>query len=183
MWERSTYVSKLHPGLNEACRSIIGCLSPKFVENVYLLAGIVPHGVTDEGLPLNNTYYHQTIYPSSSHLTYDMTRDYNKTDGHPLTTRKLTVHNSRNYNAFAHTTIIHTANIIFTNIILMADKHNIPKGKMHSNCRRLPEAIVCKITQRNNIRRPNTCDPVHKLLNEEITYDIQNTSKTYGRSI
>ena len=42
--------------------------------------------------------------------------------------------------AFAQTTIptnIHTANIIFT-IILMADKHNISKGKMHSNCRFLP---------------------------------------------
>ena len=39
---------------------------------------------------------------------------------------------------------------------LMADKHNIPKGKMHSKCRLLPEDIVCKITQRNNIRRENT---------------------------
>ena len=47
----------------------------------------------------------------------------------------------------------------------MADKHNIPKGKMHSNCRLLPEDIVCKITQRNNIRRTNTCDPALKLLN------------------
>ena len=78
--------------------------------------------------------------------------------------------------AFAQTTIpinIHTANIIFTNIILMADKHNIPKGKMHSNCRLLPEDIVCKITQRNDIRRANTCDPALKLLNEEITSDIQ----------
>ena len=76
--------------------------------------------------------------------------------------------------AFAQTTIrtnIHTANIIFTNIILMTDKHNIPKGKMHSNCRLLPEDIVCNITQRNNIRRANTCDPA--LLNEEITSDIQ----------
>ena len=70
-------------------------------------------------------------------------------------------------------TNIHTANRIFTNIILMADKHNIPKGNMHSNCRLLPEDIVCKITQRNNIRRANTCDPVLKLLNEEITADIQ----------
>ena len=80
--------------------------------------------------------------------------------------------------AFAQTTIptnIHTANIIFTNIILMADKQNIPKGKMHSNCRLLPEDIVCKITQRNNIRRANTCDPALKLLNEEITSDIQQT--------
>ena len=78
--------------------------------------------------------------------------------------------------AFAQTTIptnIHTANRIFTNIILMADKQNIPKGKMHSNCRLLPEDIVCKITQRNNIRRANTCDPALKLLNEEITSDIQ----------
>ena len=49
--------------------------------------------------------------------------------------------------AVAQTTIptnIHTANIIFTNIIPMADKHNIPKGKMHSNCRLFPEDIVCK---------------------------------------
>ena len=78
--------------------------------------------------------------------------------------------------AFAHTTTptnIQTANIIFTNIILMADKHNIPKGKMHSNRRLLPEDIVCKITQRNNIRRANICDPALKLLNEEITSDIQ----------
>ena len=29
-------------------------------------------------------------------------------------------------------------------------------GKMHSNCRLLPEDIVCKFTQRNNIRRANT---------------------------
>ena len=39
--------------------------------------------------------------------------------------------------------------------------------------RLLPEDIVCKITQRNNIRRANTCDPTLKLLNEEITSDIQ----------
>ena len=38
--------------------------------------------------------------------------------------------------AFVQTTLptnIHTANIIFRNIILMADKPNIPKGKMHSS--------------------------------------------------
>ena len=57
--------------------------------------------------------------------------------------------------------------------IRQADKQNIPNGKMHSNCRLLPEDIVCKITQRNNIRRANTCDPALKLLNEEITSDIQ----------
>ena len=78
--------------------------------------------------------------------------------------------------AFAQTTIptnIHTANRIFINIILMADKHNITKGKMHRTCRLLPEDIVCKITQRNNIRGANTCDPALKLLNGEITTVIQ----------
>ena len=84
--------------------------------------------------------------------------------------------------AFAQTTMptnIHTANRILTNIILMADKQTIPKGKMHSNCRLLPEDIVCKITQRNNIRRANTCDPALKLLNEEITSDIQKHKKKH----
>ena len=55
----------------------------------------------------------------------------------------------------------------------MANKHSIPKGKMHSNCRHLPDHIVCKITQRNNIRRVNTCDPALKFLTEGITSDIQ----------
>ena len=54
----------------------------------------------------------------------------------------------------------------------MAAKHNIPRGKMHSNCRLLPDHIVCKITQRNNMRRANSCDPALKLLNEGITSDI-----------
>ena len=47
------------------------------------------------------------------------------------------------------------------------------KGKIHGNCRLLPDTIVCKINQRNNIRGENTCDPALKLLNEEITSDIQ----------
>ena len=66
----------------------------------------------------------------------------------------------------------YTANRIFTNIILLADKHNIPKGKMPSTSRLLPEHIVCKITQRDNIRRANPCDPALKPLNLEITSDI-----------
>ena len=45
VWERSKHVSKLDPALNEACRSITGCLRPTSVENVYLLAGIEPPGV------------------------------------------------------------------------------------------------------------------------------------------
>ena len=106
-----------------------------------------------------------------------MTTDYNKTDVPLLTTKTDWAQCTEDTeSAFAQTTIptnIHTANRIFTNIILMAVKHNIPKGKMHSNCRLLPEDILCKITQRNNMRRANTCDPTLKLLNEEITSYIQ----------
>ena len=39
------HVSKLDPALNEACRSITGCLRPTSFENVYLLTGIAPPGV------------------------------------------------------------------------------------------------------------------------------------------
>ena len=54
----------------------------------------------------------------------------------------------------------------------MEDKHTIPKGKIYSNCRLLPEDIVCRITQRNNMRRVNICGPTLKHLNEDITSDI-----------
>ena len=116
-----------------------------------------------------------------------MTTDYNKTDRLSPTTRKAdwTQFTEDTESTFAQTTMptnIHTANRFFTNVILMADNHNIPKDKMHSNYRLLPEDIVCKITRRNNIRRANTCDPALKLLNEVITSDIQKHNTTYGRS-
>ena len=47
---------------------------------------------------------------------------------------------------------IHTSNTIFTNIILHAYKHNIPKVKIHSTCKLLPEHIRHKIEHRNKIR-------------------------------
>ena len=50
---------------------------------------------------------------------------------------------------------IHTANTIFTNIILHADKHNIPKGKIHSTCKLFPEHIRHTVEHRNNIRAQN----------------------------
>ena len=40
--ERSAHAHLLNPELNQACRSITGCLKPTNVENLYLLAGIVP---------------------------------------------------------------------------------------------------------------------------------------------
>ena len=79
-----------------------------------------------------NMHYHQTTYPSSLQLTYSMimTTNYNKPDGRSPTTRMLTNHGRHRvrFRSDHHTTNIHTANIIFTNIILMADKHTIPKG-------------------------------------------------------
>ena len=120
--------------------------------------------------PYNRTSWSTQHALSSDHLpiitTIIIRHDYRlKQNRRTFTnTRKLTGHNSRK-SAFDQTTIptnIHTANIIFTNIILMADEHNIPKGKMHSNCRAdehnipkgkmhsncrlLTEDIVCKIT-------------------------------------
>ena len=136
-----------------------------------------------------NTHYHQTACPSSPQLTYDVTTDYRLQQNR----RTFTNHKNADWtqitedieSAFSRTTPttnIHTVNIIFTNIILMAEKHNIPKGKMLSNCRLLPDHIVCKITPRNNIRRANTCDPALKLLNEEITSDIQKHNHMEGAS-
>ena len=42
---------------------------------------------------------------------------------------------------------------------------------MPNTSRLLPEHIVCKITQRDNIRRANPCDLALKPLNHEITSD------------
>ena len=42
VWARSSHAHQLDPTLNQACRSITGCLKPTNVENLYLLAGIAP---------------------------------------------------------------------------------------------------------------------------------------------
>ena len=137
---------------------------------------------------VSNTLYNRTSRttphaPSSDHLsiittTYDMTTDYNKSDGLSPTTRKLTGHNSQKTQSLLslrppYLPTYPLPTYFFTNIILMADKHTIPKGKMHNNSRLLPDHIVCKIIPRDNIRRANTCGPALKLLNKEITSDIQ----------
>ena len=79
----------------------------------------------------------------------------------------------------------------------MADKQNIPKGKMHSNCRLLPEDIVCKITQKHkqNIwkehldahwdHRHNThtlWKTIHGLSNRAPPHTL-NTSITFNNKI
>ena len=42
VWTRSTYADILDPELNKVCRSVTGCIKPTYVEDLYLLAGIVP---------------------------------------------------------------------------------------------------------------------------------------------
>ena len=87
--------------------------------------------------------------------------------------RTFTNYKKADWTQFTHDTeFTFTQTTISTNIIMMVDKQNIPKGKIHRNCGLLPDQIVCKITQRNNMRRANTCDPALRLLNEEITSDI-----------
>ena len=78
--------------------------------------------------------------------------------------------------AFAQATMptnIHTADGVFTDIMLMADRQSMPKVKMHSGCGLLPEDIVCKVTQGNNMGRAGACGPALRLLSEEITSDIR----------
>ena len=95
-------------------------------------------------------------YKSSPQSTYDITTEYRlHTATIPTNIYKLQENRSQvtedTESAFAQTTIpnnINTTNIIFTNIILMTDKHNIPKGKMHS--RLLPDHMYIKLHNKNN---------------------------------
>ena len=119
--------------------------------------------------PEPNTYTCHTLHlhlsaPSSlaRHTTIDIRHDYRlQQNRRTFTNYKKpgwTQFTEGIESAFAQTTIptnIHTANIIFTNIILMADKHNTPKEMMRSNCRLLPKAIVCKINNINIYLKSN----------------------------
>ena len=113
------------------------CQTPHYNKHIHQISPrCLTHCTTGHRRQLN-TYYNQTSYSSSPQSTYDMTTDYNKpTDFHQLQESRLDTINGRHrvrfrsyHNTHQHT---HTVNIIFTNIILMADKHNIPKGKMHA---------------------------------------------------
>ena len=42
LWARSTHARKLNPTLHDCCRIISGCLKPKNLDSVHLLAGIAP---------------------------------------------------------------------------------------------------------------------------------------------
>ena len=42
VWTKSSHANKLNPVLNQACRSITGCLKPTNIEDLYLIARIAP---------------------------------------------------------------------------------------------------------------------------------------------
>ena len=94
-----------------------------------------------------------------------MTKDYNKTDGLSPTTRKLTGIRS-DHHTHQHT---HCQPNFYNHTDGRQAQHT--KGQAAQQLQAFTDHIVCKITQRNNIRRANTCDPA--LRNEEITSDIQ----------
>ena len=135
------------------------CQTPLYNKYLHQISPrCLTHGTTGHRGQLN-THYHQTTYPSSPQLTYDMSYYTIQQKRQTFTNYKKsgwTQFPEDTESAFPQTTIptnIHIANTISTNIILIADSHNILKGKMHSNYRLLPDHIVCNITRRNNIRR------------------------------
>ena len=111
-----------------------------------------------------------------------MTIDCNKTYRHLQTTRKPTGYNLPKTQS---PLFLRPQYPLTYNLPIESDgrQHNIPKGKMYGNCRLLPDHIVCKITQRNSMRKAHTCDPAFKFLTYEITADIHNPNKTYERNI
>src|SRR4029077_8820399 len=68
---------------------------------------------------------------------------------------------------------VHTSNKLITNLILKADKHHIPKGKIHTHHLLLPENIRNKISERNNLRKNDSKNPNLTEMNKEINKLIQ----------
>ena len=70
-------------------------------------------------------------------------------------------------------TDVHNSNKIITNLILKADKHNIPKGKINSHHLILPDNIRNKIQERNKLRKQDSKNPSLTEMNKEINKLIQ----------
>ena len=121
---------------------------------------ITQHAISSDHLPINTTINIRHDYRLQQNRRTFI--NYKKADSTQFT--------EDTESAFAQTTI-HTSNIFFYKHHSDCRQAQHTKGKIHSNCR----LIVCKITQRNTIRRANTCDPALKLLNEKITSHINKT--------
>ena len=64
---------------------------------------------------------------------------------------------------------VHSANKLLTNLILLADKHHIPKGRLKNLHQPLPKHINDRIKERNIRRNINSSDPTIPSLSNEIT--------------
>ena len=54
---------------------------------------------------------------------------------------------------------VHNSNRIITNLILKADKHHVPKGKINTHHLLLSENIRSKISERNKLRKQDSKTP------------------------
>ena len=70
-------------------------------------------------------------------------------------------------------TDVHNSNKLITNLILKADKHHIPKGKINTHHLILPENIRNKIKERNELRKQDSKNPKLNEMNKEINKLIQ----------
>src|SRR5207245_8749144 len=113
----------------------------------------------------------QTIHaPSSDHLPILITIDTKSKVRLNQNRRSYTNYKKANWTQFTeeieHTLTncaspkrLHSTNITPTNIILNADKHNIPKGKINAHHLLLPNNIRDKINARTKIRKSNSKEP------------------------
>ena len=69
---------------------------------------------------------------------------------------------------------VHSANKCLTNLILLADKHHIPKGRIKKLNQPLPNHIKDVLRDRNNLRSTNPTDSRIAPLNKEISKLIEN---------
>jgi hypothetical protein len=122
--------------------------------------------LTSDHLPIRITVNTKAKFRLVQHRqTYT---NYNKADWN-----KFTQQIEDTISETAPTNNVHIANKILTNAILHADKHHIPKGKMHNNIQLLPEDIRNKIKHRDQIRKQDPHAVDLPALNNEITKLIQ----------
>ena len=105
----------------------------------------------------NNQYTHQIK------LQQDTFANYRKANWTQFTT----------YTEAAFSDIQPPINVHTANIIIHADKQNILKGKIHSTCKLLPY-------HRNNIRAPNSYDPLISELTRKSYPSYKQRNLSYG---
>lgn len=124
------------------------------------------HALSSDHLPILITYNTKTKF--RLHQSLNTYTNYNKANWQAFT--------QEIENALENTTPpqnIHVANNVLTNIILNADKHHIPKGKIHNKHKLLPQNIRDLIARRDTIRQHNPKDPTLPVINNNIDKLIQ----------